>query len=171
MRLSHIFLYPLLVGLAVEQWAVPRPDSSPGSSKSVDEKGRIEDWFDFRSRSPSEVELQFAMDGWLSVELGSAGDAGFKLWETREALEFQRFDYGIGFDDLEFSEFLKQNDSPLNTDWQEYHQRLVRISGTMKLMDQELTGHRAMITRVDFMSLVGINGTIDGVIEKRKVPK
>jgi hypothetical protein len=50
-----------------------------------------------------------AGDGWLTVELGSGEDAGFKLWETREALEFQRFAYGIGFDDLEFSEFLKKN--------------------------------------------------------------
>jgi hypothetical protein len=109
MKFSHVLLYPLLFGLAVEKWVLPKEGASQIESKSHVEKGRIEDWFELRSRSPSEVEQQFAIDGWLTVELGSGEDAGFKLWETREALEFQRFAYGIGFDDLEFSEFLKKN--------------------------------------------------------------
>ena len=112
-----------------------------------------------------------AGDGWLTVELGSGEDAGFKLWETREALEFQRFAYGIGFDDLEFSEFLKKSYSPFNIDWQKHHQRLVRLCETMKLTDPEVTGHRAIITKVEIMILVGINGAIDGVIEKEKGAK
>ena len=171
MKFSHILLYPLLLGLAVEKWVLPREGASRIESKPHVEKGRIEDWFELRSRSPSEVEQQFAIDGWLTVELGSGEDAGFKLWETREALEFQRFAYGIGFDDLEFSEFLKKNYSPFNIDWQKHHQRLVRLCGTMKLTDPEVTGHRAIITKVEFMILVGVNGAIDGVIEKEKGAK
>lgn len=166
--MKHISLTALC--LAIAALALSQTASQKQDSTSVQSESDITNWFELRSKGKSDRPRRCTIDGWLRVELGSAGAGAFTLWESKECLEFRRIHYGVMFDDLKLAEFLGENYAKDHVFWQKFNGRLVRIAGVINYGETP-TGFLAMFSSVEQLAIIGINGVTELTVEKKQVSR